>query len=142
VYDQGFEQTQEVPAVEEHAGRERAVISTSQAVNLTSTIASLSALFALFLCFADQRSRAIRRFSVQSVGLGAIHLGAGMACWILSALLGWIPVLGYYLYLLCVVSFWAASLLVLLLRVRMMFFAYRGLAFELPVIGRGLQRFE
>ena len=38
------------------------VISTSQAVNLTSTIASLSALFALFFCFADQRSRAVRRF--------------------------------------------------------------------------------
>ena len=49
------------------------VISTSQAVNLTSTIASLSALFALFFCFADQRSRAVRRFSVQSVGLGAKH---------------------------------------------------------------------
>ena len=70
------------------------IISTSQAVNLTSTIASLSALFALFFCFADQRSRAVRRFSVQSVGLGAIHLLLGMVIWILCEVLGWIPLIG------------------------------------------------
>jgi len=141
MYDQEFEQTQEQP-VEEVLEQKHAVVSTSQAVNLTSTLASLSALFALFLCFADQRSRAVRRFSVQSVGLGVVQLGVGMACWIISALLGWIPLLGYYLYLLLMVAFVAASLLALALRVRMMFYAYRGLAYELPVIGHGLRRFE
>lgn len=118
------------------------IISTSQAVNLTSTIASLSMLAALFLCFADQRSRAVRRFSVQSVGLGIIHVALGMACWILSALLGWIPVVGYALYVLMIVAFVAITALILVLRVRMMFHAYRGVAYVLPFIGETLRRFE
>ena len=99
------------------------VISTSQAVNLTSTIASLSALFALFFCFADQRSRAVRRFSVQSVGLGAIHLLLGMVIWILLVLI-------------------VATVIVIVLRVRMALHAYRGEAHVLPVIGQALRRFE
>jgi len=118
------------------------IISTSQAVNLTSTIASLSALAALFLCFADQRSRAVRRFSVQSVGLGAVHIALGMVCWILSAILGWIPLVGYLLYLLMLILFIAATVLIVVLRVGMMFHAYRGEAYVLPVIGLSLRRFE
>ncbi len=118
------------------------IISTSQAVNLTSTMASLSALFALFLCFADQRSRAIRRFSVQSVGLGALHLALGMVCWLLSAILGWVPFIGYWLYVLLIVAFVAASIGILALRVRMMLSAYRGHAHVLPVIGEALRTFE
>ena len=104
------------------------IISTSQAVNLTSTIASLSALFALFFCFADQRSRAVRRFSVQSVGLGAIHLLLGMVIWILCGLLLLVLTL--------------ATILVIVLRVRMALHAYRGEAHVLPVIGQALRRFE
>lgn len=61
--------------------QEPEIVSTSQAINLTSAIASISALWALFFCFADQRSRAVRRFSVQSVGLGAVHLLLGMIVW-------------------------------------------------------------
>lgn len=118
------------------------LLSTSQAINLTTTLASLSALFALFLCFADQRSHAVRRFSIQSVGLGALHLAAGMACWILSALLGWIPLLGYIAYLLMIVVFIAVCALVLVLRVKMMLHAYRGVAYALPVVGQKLRRFE
>lgn len=118
------------------------VISTSQAINLTCTLASLSALFALFLCFADQRSRAVRRFSVQSVGLGIAHIAMGMILWILSAILGLIPLVGYYLYLLLVILLAVVSVAVLLLRIRMMFHAYRGVAYVLPVIGHTLRRFE
>ena len=118
------------------------VISTSQAVNLTSTIASLSALFALFFCFADQRSRAVRRFSVQSVGLGAIHLLLGMVIWILCEILGWIPLVGSVLRGLLVLVLTVATVIVIILRVRMALHAYRGEAHVLPVIGQALRRFE
>ena len=118
------------------------VISTSQAVNLTSTIASLSALFALFFCFADQRSRAVRRFSVQSVGLGAIHLRLGMVLWILCEILGWIPLVGSVLRGLLLLVLIVATVIVIILRVRMALHAYRGEAHVLPVIGQALRRFE
>ena len=118
------------------------IISTSQAVNLTSTIASLSALFALFFCFADQRSRAVRRFSVQSVGLGAIHLLLGMVIWILCEVLGWIPLIGSVLRGLLLLVLTHATILVIVLRVRMALHAYRGEAHVLPVIGQALRRFE
>ena len=118
------------------------IISTSQAVNLTSTIASLSALFALFFCFADQRSRAVRRFSVQSVGLGAIYLLLGMVIWILCEVLGWIPLIGSVLRGLLLLVLTLATILVIVLRVRMALHAYRGEAHVLPVIGQALRRFE
>ena len=118
------------------------VISTSQAVNLTSTIASLSALFALFFCFADQRSRAVRRLSVQSVGLGAIHLLLGMVIWILCEILGWIPLVGSVLRGLLLLVLIVATVIVIILRVRMALHAYRGEAHVLPVIGQALRRFE
>ena len=118
------------------------VISTSQAVNLTSTIASLSALFALFFCFADQRSRAVRRFSVQSVGLGAIHLLLGMVIWILCEILGWIPLVGSVLRGLLLLVLIVATVIVIILRVRMALHASRGEAHVLPVIGQALRRFE
>ena len=118
------------------------IISTSQAVNLTSTIASLSALFALFFCFADQRSRAVRRFSVQSVGLGAIHLLLGMVIWILCEVLGWIPMICSVLRGLLLVVLTLATILVIVVLVRMALHAYRGEAHVLPVIGQALRRFE
>ena len=118
------------------------IISTSQAINLTCTLASLSTLFALFLCFADQRSRAVRRFAVQSVGLGALHIAAGMAFWILSAVFGAIPWIGFWFFLLFLIAFILASGLAVVLRVRMMLYAYRGEAYALPYIGEKLRVFE
>lgn len=118
------------------------IISTSQAVNLTSTLASLSALFALFFCFADQRSRAVRRFSVQSVGLGALHLLLGMVVWILCEVLGWIPLIGSVLRGLLLLVLTIATIIVIVMRVRMALHAYRGEAHVLPIIGQALRRFE
>ena len=118
------------------------IISTSQAINLTCTLASLSLLFGLFLCFADQKSHAVRRYAVQSVGLGALHVGLGLVCLLLSAILGWVPVVGYLFVILLVVVFLAAGVVVLVLRVRLMLHAYRGEAYVLPVIGEKLRRFE
>lgn len=118
------------------------IISTSQAVNLTSALSCMFGLFALFLCFADQRSQAIRRFSIQSVGLLVIQVGVGLACLLLMALLGWVPLLGQILSLILWILFIALLAVSLVLRVRMMFHAYRGEAHELPLIGKTLRRFE
>ena len=118
------------------------IVSTSQAVNLTNALASISVLLALFLCFADQRSRAVRRFAIQSVGFGIIHIGVGFACWIVDVLLGWVPYLGYWLHLMLLVIMIAISILFLSLRVVMMFHAYRGEAYTLPIFGKSLRRFE
>lgn len=118
------------------------IVSTSQAINITCTVASLSALAALFLCFADQRSRAVRRFSIQSVGLGIAHIGFGLACWLVDMLLGWVPYIGYWIHILLIGVVIAVSILFFLLRIRMMFHAYRGEAHLLPLIGQSLRRFE
>jgi len=137
--------TDEFPAFDipvESEPSEPAIISTSQAVNLTCTIASASALMALFFLFADQRSRAVRRFSVQSVGLGALQLVVGMGCWLLGVLLGWIPFFGVVMHVLLLTAFVAAMALAAVLRVRMMLHAYRGEAHVLPVIGERLRRYE
>lgn len=118
------------------------IVSTSQAVNITSTIASISTLAALFLCFADQRSQAIRRFSIQSVGLGVVHVALAFVFWLINALLAWVPFIGYWIHVMLVVIFIAATLLFFASRIHMMFHAYRGEAHVLPLIGESLRRFE
>ncbi|HML48577.1 MAG TPA: hypothetical protein PKE04_17675 [Clostridia bacterium] len=119
-----------------------AVISTNQTVNLTATLSSMCFVIGLFFCFADQRSRTIRRYSVQSVGLGAFWAGAIMSLWILAAIFGWIPVIGRTLSILCLIIGLICTILDLGLRVRLMLNAYRGLAYVLPGIGTLLRRFE
>jgi uncharacterized membrane protein len=96
----------------------------------------------LFLCFADQRSRTIRRYSVQSVGLGVLWIGFVMVLWVLAAVLTWIPIVGYALAFAMLVVGILGSVICLVTRVRMMLSAYRGLAYVLPVIGESLRRFE
>lgn len=118
------------------------IISTSQAVNLTSTIASVSTLAALFFCFADQRSRAVRRFSIQSVGLGVLQIAVCMAAWILCLILGWIPAVGVVLKGIFIAAAALCQIAALVLRVKMMFHAYRGEAYALPYVGEFLRRFE
>ena len=118
------------------------LVSTSQAVNLTCTLAALSGLFALFLYFADQRSNAVRRVSVQSIGLSAAYLAAGIVIWLVSVTLGMIPFLGFVLKLIFDLIFIALTIVALAFKVRMMMWAYRGYAYQLPVAGRILRRFE
>lgn len=118
------------------------VISTNQTVNLTATLASICFASGLFFCFADQRSRTIRRYSVQSVGLGVFWIAIVMMLWILSALLGWIPVVGTVFSIIFLIIGIACTVANLILRVKLMFQAYRGLAYVLPVIGEMLRRFE
>ena len=79
---------------------------------------------------------------MQSVGLGVLHVAFALLVWILSTLLGWIPLVGQGLSILLVIVLCAVTLGVLVLRVRMMFSAYRGEAYVLPYIGQALRRFE
>ncbi|MDR1570082.1 MAG: hypothetical protein LBS72_06290 [Oscillospiraceae bacterium] len=118
------------------------VISNNPLVNLTATAAAASFLAGLFLCFADQRSRTIRRYSVQSVGLGAIWLAFAMILWIAAILVGYIPFIGGALVIVFAVIGAAGTLAVLVTRVRMMLNAYRGVAYVLPFIGEALRKFE
>ena len=129
----------EEPATSEAAGE---LVSTNQAVNLTCTLAALSALFALFLYFNDHRSRAVRRMSVQSMGLMAAYALMAAALIACQAFFGLIPIVGVVMGLILWITLVALSLGVVYLKVQMMKQGYQGYAYQLPVIGRWLRRFE
>lgn len=116
------------------------VIATNSTVKLTCTLAAMMSLFALFLCFAEKKSNAIRHFSRQSVGLAAVHLALAAVLLVVSTLLGVIPFLGFLVNLVCWLVYIAVLIAAVWLRVRMMLFAWRGLKFTLPVIGKRLER--
>lgn len=130
------------PLAPEELPSEPELVSTSQAINLTCTLAAFFGFFALFLYFADQRSNAVRRISVQSTALTAIFLVISAVLMILGGILSMIPLIGIAFS----VVFWCLFAIVviaaLLLKIRMMMHAYRGYAYVLPVIGEKLRHFE
>lgn len=140
-YEEG-QPYEEEPMYEEAAGNEPELVSTSQAINLTCTLAALSGLFAFFLYVADRRSEAVRRISVQSVALTGIFLSAAVVLWILGTLFGIIPILGIIFAIIFWLLFAALLLATAYLKVQMMLNAYRGLSYQLPVIGDYVRRFE
>ena len=118
------------------------LVSTNQAINLTCTLAALSSLFALFLYFNDHRSRAVRRISVQSLGLMAAYVAASVAIVACQMFFGMIPIVGVVMGLILWVTLVALSLGVIYLKVQMMKQGYQGYAYQLPLIGGWLRRFE
>ena len=120
---------------------EAEVIATNGTVKLTCTLAAMMGAFALFLCFAEKRSPAIRQFSVQSVALSAFHLIVGLVLLIVGSVFGLIPILGFLVKLVCWLVYIAALIAVIVVRIRMMLAAYQGLRFDLPLIGGSLNRF-
>lgn len=126
----------------DQAPPEPELVSTSQAINLTCTLAALSGLFALFLYIADKRSEAVRRISVQSIVLSGGFLGASLVLWLVGTILRVIPFLGVILMVIFWLLFCAVMLAVIYLKVQMMLKAYQGYAYQLPVIGERLRRFE
>ncbi|MGN0764372.1 MAG: hypothetical protein ACI4MK_13325, partial [Aristaeellaceae bacterium] len=50
----------------------REIIATNRTVRLTCMLAAMMGLLGLFLCFAEDRSRAIRHFAGQSAALLAV----------------------------------------------------------------------
>ena len=117
------------------------LIATNNTVKLTCTLAAMMSLFALFLCFAEKESRAIRTYSVQSVALAAAHLAAAAGLGVIGALLGGIPLLGFLIVLVCWIVYIAVLVAVCAVRVRMMLAAWRGYRFDLPLIGKAVERF-
>ena len=59
---------------------------------------------------------------------------------VVNAIFGGIPYLGFLLNMRLWIAYIAAAIVMLILRVRMMFFAWRGARFVLPVIGHKLDR--
>lgn len=117
------------------------LIATNNTVKLTCTLAAMMSLFALFLCFAEKQSRAIRTYSVQSVALTALHLAAGAVLLAVGGLLGGIPLLGFLIRLACWIVYIAVLVAACVIRVRMMFAAWNGYRFDLPVIGKAVESF-
>ena len=118
----------------------REIIATNRTVLLTCTLAAMISLFGLFLCFAEKRSRAIRHFAGQSAALMGIHALLALILFALASLLGSLPLIGIVLRGLCLVVYLAALLVIIVLRIRMMFFAYQGIRFTLPVVGERIGR--
>ena len=141
--DQPYEQEQpyEEPAYGE-AAQGPELVSTSQAINLTCTLAAFSGLFALFLYVADRRSDAVRRICVQSVALTGGFLCVSVVLWIVGTLFRIIPFLGIIIAVIFWILFAALLLATVFLKVQMMLNAYRGLSYQLPVIGGYVRRFE
>ena len=118
----------------------REIIATNRTVLLTCTLAAMLSLFGLFLCFAEKRSRAIRHFAGQSAALLGMHAVLALAIFALGSLLGSLPLIGIVLRGLCLVVYLAALMVIIVLRIRMMFFAYQGIRFTLPVVGDQVSR--
>ena len=118
----------------------REIIATNRTVLLTCTLAAMISLFGLFLCFAEKRSRAIRHFAGQSAALLAVHAVLALILFALGSLLGSLPLIGILLRGLCLVVYLAVLLVIIVLRIRMMFFAYQGIRFTLPVVGEQVSR--
>ena len=122
--------------------QEPEVVSTSQAINLTCTLAAFSGLFAFFLYVADRRSDAVRRMSVQSIALTGGFLCISVVLLIVGTLFRIIPFLGIIIAVIFWLIFAALLLAAVYLKVQMMLHAYRGLSYQLPVIGGYVRRFE
>ena len=110
----------------------REVLATNTGVRLACTMAAMISLFALFLCWAEQESRVIRRFSVQSVLLAAVHAALGLGALLISSVLGGIPFFGLMVTLMCLVCYIAGLILLLIMRVKLMQHAWQGVRFALP----------
>lgn len=130
--------------VEEEPYREPVseIIATNRMVLLTCTLAAMMPLFALFLFFAERKSRAIRHFSLQSIALSVCNIGFALALLLVNALLGVIPYIGFLVNLISWIMYICAAIVMLILRIRMMLFAWRGVRFVLPLFGRWVERFN
>ena len=118
------------------------ILSTEAVVKLICTLAAMMPLFSLFLIFAEKKSRAIRHYALQSVGLTVCHMVVGGVLLAVNAVFGGIPYLGFLMNLVLWIVYIAAAIVMLVVRIRMMFVAWQGGRFTLPVIGNMLERYN
>lgn len=120
----------------------RDLMATNTGVRLACAMAAMMGLFAIFLCWAEKESRVIRRFSVQSAALTAVHAAAALAALLISAILGGIPFMGLMITLVCLLGYIAVLVLLVAARIRLMKHAWEGVRFTLPArLEQLLQRF-
>ena len=117
------------------------LLATNTGVRLACTMAAMLSPFALFLCWAEQESRVIRRFAVQSAALLAIHLLGGALLGVTSLVVGRIPYLGFLLTLLGWLVYIALAVAAIILRVKLMERAWHGRRFDLPLLEKVIRRF-
>ena len=135
----GFYDSQEY---EDELHDEPEVIATSAIIQLICTLAALSSLFALFLYFADKKSRAIRRTAVQSIGWGALFLVLSLILLLLNMLFSALPIIKVVMGLVFISLYAALVICFFYIKIRLMFCAYRGHAYSVPFIGETIRRFE
>lgn len=129
--------------VEEEPRRpQRAIISTNLTVNLICTLCSMLGILGVFFFFAEKRSQAVRRYAVQSTGLFFVVAVITVVLWVLALIFGAIPVFGMVFGGLMRLLMFGVFALNVVGRIRMMFSAYRGEAYVLPLIGAHLRQFE
>lgn len=128
---------EEVP----HREHVEEMLATNRMVMLSCTLAAMLPFFALFLVFAEKESRAIRHYAVQSLGLAVCHLLLAGALMLVNMVFGGIPYLGFLLNLILWIVYIASAIVMLILRIRMMFMAWQGRMFTLPMVGQWLNRF-
>ena len=117
------------------------VIATNTAIRLTCTLCAMCGLLAIFMCWAEKESRAIRHFAVQSAAVTGLHLLCGLMLFLVSGLLGAIPFLGFLLTMVCWLTYIALLVVIVVVRARMMLHAWRGIRFTIPGLWRTLERF-
>lgn len=130
--------------VEQEPKHDRAeeILSTGDAEKLACSLAAMLFPFALFLIFAEKRSRAIRHYALQSVRLAVCHCIVAGVLAAVNAVFCSIPYLGFLLNLVLWIVYIAAAIVMLVVRIRMMYMAWQGGRFTLPLIGRMLERYN
>ena len=117
------------------------VIATNTAIRLTCTLCAMCGLLAVFMCWAEKESRAIRHFAVQSTAVSALYILVAAILLLVAKLLGGIPFLGFLLTMVCWLLYFALLVAVVAVRARMMLHAWRGVRFTLPGLWRMLEPF-
>lgn len=118
------------------------IIATSHSVCLACTLAALSSLFALFLYFSDKKSNAVRRISVQSIGAGAFFLVFLVMLYFVNLLFSLLPVVNIIMSIVLMGIQILSAICFALTKIRLMYNAYNGFAYTIPLFGEKLRKFE
>ena len=142
-YEEPYDEAayEEIPERPTRARPQPEVIATNTAVRLTCTLCAMCGLLAIFMCWAEKESRAIRHFAVQSAAVTGLHILCALVLLLISGLMGGIPFLGFLLTMVCWLCYIAVLIVVVVIRARMMLHAWRGIRFMIPGLWRTLERF-
>ncbi len=117
------------------------LLATNTGVRLACTMAAMLSPFAIFLCWAEKESKAIRRFAVQSAALAVVHLLGAALLGIISLLVGSVPYFGFLMTLLGWLVYIAVAVVAMFLRVKLMERAWHGRRIDLPLIERLIRKY-